>query len=232
LLVEGTIMVRRISNVRFPKRWNFALISKVHPAADVPARVESVAAASARNVLLRHRDGDSGAFAELVAEYRRPVYSYLVRNGIAESDRDDLFQDIFIKIHAAAGQYSADRPLHPWLFTIVANTVRTHYRKRRIRDLVYAEPVDSEPNCNQPDGERVLESAQTATWLQREIEMLPLAQREVLILSCVENLPQNEVADVLGLPVNTVKTHLRRARLALIEKLSRRNANPSGEVPS
>ena len=59
----------------------------------------------------------------LVSRYRAAVYSYLVRCGVAEADRDDLFQEIFIRIHRAASRYRPDCPLHPWLFTIVANAV-------------------------------------------------------------------------------------------------------------
>ena len=184
--------------------------------------------ADERELLLRHRLGDSEAFAGLVAGYRRPVYSYLVRCSIAETDRDDLFQDIFIKIHRSAAQYQDDRPLHPWLFTIVANTVRTYHRKKKVREMVFAEASEREPHAATPDGERQAMAKQTAAWLEQEIQKLPLAQREVLILTCIENLPQKEVAEVLGLPINTVKTNLRRARLALIARRARKH----GEVPS
>jgi len=187
---------------------------------------------SERDLLLLHRGGDPEAFGRLVAEYRRPVYSYLVRCGVADADRDDLFQEIFIKIHAAAAQYDDDRPLHPWLFTIVANTVRTHHRKNKVREMVFADPPAVEPRSANPDGERNAMARQTAAWLEQEIRKLPLAQQEVLILTCIENLPQKEVAGILGLPVNTVKTHLRRARLALIDRLAQRDTNKSGEVPS
>ena len=69
-----------------------------------------------RELLLRHRDGDSSAFPKLVARYRAPVYSYLVRCGVRESDRDDVFQDIFIKIHRAAAQFQSERPLQSLAF--------------------------------------------------------------------------------------------------------------------
>lgn len=177
-----------------------------------------------RELLLRHRDGDPSAFPKLVARYRAPVYSYLVRCGVRESDRDDVFQDIFIKIHRAAAQYQSERPLHPWLFTIVANTVRTHYRKRRVSEIVFMQPSQREPRDPAPDGERVAVARQTATWLEEEIRKLPLMQREVLVLACIENLAQKDIAAALELPLNTVKTHLRRARLALVDKLARRNA--------
>jgi RNA polymerase sigma-70 factor (ECF subfamily) len=185
-----------------------------------------------REWLLRHRGGESGAFAQLVALYRRPVYSYLCRCGVAEADRDDLFQEIFVKIHASAGQYRDDRPAHPWLFTIVANTVRTYVRKNKVREMVFAEPPQSEPPTGDADGERQAMARQTAAWLEGEIRKLPLAQREVLILTCVEYLPQKEVAEILGVPVNTVKTHLRRARLTLVGRMARRDAGETGEVPS
>jgi RNA polymerase sigma factor (sigma-70 family) len=188
--------------------------------------------ATERELLLLHRNGNPAAFAQLVAEYRRPVYSYLVRCGVADADRDDLFQEIFIKIHAAASQYNDTRPLHPWLFTIVANTVRTHHRKNKVREMVFADPPAAEPRAASPDGERHAIARQTAAWLEQEIRKLPLAQQEVLILTCIENLPQKEVAQILGLPVNTVKTHLRRARLALVDRLARRDTDKSGEVPS
>ena len=181
-----------------------------------------------RELLLRHRDGDPSAFPRLVARYRAPVYSYLVRCGVRESDRDDVFQDIFIKVHRAAAQFQSERLLHPWLFTIVANTVRTHHRKQRVKELVFMEPR-REVQDPAPDGERVAVARQTATWLEEEIRRLPFMQREVLVLACIENLAHKEIAAALELPINTVKTHLRRARLALVRKLARRNASMQRE---
>jgi RNA polymerase sigma factor (sigma-70 family) len=176
--------------------------------------------ANERGLLLRYREGDSAAFAELVRQYRAPVFSYLVRCGVHADDRDDLFQEIFIKLHASARQYQADRPLHPWLFTIVANTVRSYVRKRQVRKLLFAEPATHDPASPAPDGERVSAARQTLARLEQRIRLLPLVQREVLLLTCIENLPQQQVARVLKMPVNTVKTHLRRARLALARQLA------------
>ncbi len=86
-----------------------------------------------RTWLSRHCRGDASAFPALLEAYRRPVYGYLVRSGVAEANRDDIFQNIFLKIHAAARSYDPTRPLRPWLFTIVANTVRAPRPRRRPR---------------------------------------------------------------------------------------------------
>jgi RNA polymerase sigma-70 factor (ECF subfamily) len=185
-------------------------------------------APDSRTALLRHRAGDREAFAMLVAEYRRPVYSYLIRCGVAEADRDDLFQSVFLRIHRAAGQYRPELPVHPWIFTIVANEVRSHLRRGRIRQLVFGKGTDApagrEPVDPAPDSERAAQARETVAWLEEEIRRLPLPQREVLILASLEGRPLTEVAQALELPLNTVKTHLRRARLALAHKLAQRQA--------
>jgi len=177
-----------------------------------------------KDLILRHLEGDGDAFAELVDRYRAPVCSYLARCGVASDDRDDLFQDIFIRIHRAASSYDPDRPLHPWLFTIVANAVRNHLRRQRVRSLVGSADEVGEPAATTPGAEQVTAGRQTMAWLEERIKELPLARREVLLLACVEGMSRKEVATVLGLPLGTVKTHLRRARLTLAEQLARRDA--------
>ena len=179
--------------------------------------------------LVRHRDGDAQAFAELVARYRRPVYGYLVRCGVEPAARDDLFQEVFAAIHRGAATYHAERPVKPWVFAIAANVVRSHYRKARGRALT-ALPTDPVAHHTAPDSLELIEAHETAAWLEHAIAALPMAQREVVVLCCIEQLAQEEVAAALGAPVNTVKTHLRRARLALAQALARRQAALRREV--
>jgi len=178
-----------------------------------------------RSWLPRHARGDDGAFAQLVAAYRAPVYGYLVRCGLDGADRDDLFQEVLIKVHRAAPSYQPSRPLKPWLFTIVANTVRSHFR-RPSPPMVVAD--EAQPVVDRAPGvEATAAARQTLAWLEHAIGELPLMQREVVILCCVEEMGQADVATALQIPVNTVKTHLRRARIALARA---RAARDTGEV--
>ena len=196
---------------------------RVSPGRSERQRPVRAVRADERQLLLRHREGDAEAFASLVAEYRSPIYSYLSRCGVDPADRDDLFQEVFIKIHRAAASYQDHRPVHPWIFTIVSNTVRTYLRKRRVRQLVFAEAAAEDPPDPAPDGERSTAARQAAAFVQQELGRLRLVQRQVVLLACVERMALKEVAGVLGIPVNTVKTHLRRARLALAGALARRH---------
>ncbi len=198
---------------------------------DSAKRPQDVVDLEERSLLARHCRGDTDAFPALMSAYRRPVYSYLVRNGVAEADRDDIFQSIFLKIHAAAESYDPSRPLAPWLFTIVANTVRNHFRAHTVP--IAAVPSDDSrdpldlPDPN-PGPEQVAAARETVAWLEEARLALPPAQREVLLLVTVAGLRQQEVAHSLNLPLNTVKTHLRRARLTLADGLADRDAPAGG----
>lgn len=176
-----------------------------------------------RRWLPRHCRGDADAFAELIGAYRRPVYSYLVRCGFPSDVRDDLFQEVFLRVHRAAASYQPSRPLKPWLFTIAANTVRGHLRS------VQGSPLTTEATAGvrdpAPSAVDWAEAKSTLAWLESAIASLPVSQRDVLLLTCIEEMDQNQVASALGLNVNTVKTHLRRARLTLARlRLARERA--------
>jgi RNA polymerase sigma-70 factor (ECF subfamily) len=141
-----------------------------------------------RSWLPRHRRGDPLAFSELLAAYRAPVYGYLARCGIASAARDDLFQDIFLKIHLHADSYQPSRALRPWIFTIVANTLRNHVRDEKARAagrMRYAARVEVEAS---EDTESLVVGEQTAEWIERAVRALPLPQREVLLLVRVAGL--------------------------------------------
>ena len=198
-------------------------------AIEAPEQQRQVVDLEERTWLTRHYRGDSSAFPALLEAYRRPVYSYLVRSGVAEADRDDVFQSIFLKIHSAANSYDPTRPLAPWLFTIVANTVRNHLRDRPIPfSSVQNEDPPEVPDPN-PGPEHITTVRETLTWLEGALLALPPMQREVLLLTAVVGLRQPDIAQSLNLPLNTVKTHLRRARLALAAGLAERNT-PRGDT--
>lgn len=172
-----------------------------------------------RSWLPRHCQGDDRAFPEFMAAYQTMVYTFLKRYGIDLDRRDDLFQDIFLKLHQAASGYDPGQPLRPWVVSIVLNTVRNHRRDRgrHLRVVEYGETPDR-PGAA-PDAQQAAEDSQMADFLETRLRDLPATQREVLALSTFKGLTMKEIAEVTGRPENTVKTHLRRARMALAEAL-------------
>lgn len=164
-----------------------------------------------RTWLPRHGRGDESAFGELVQAYQDPVYGYLYRCGINKQQREDLFQDIFMRIHLSAASYQPHRPLRPWIFTIAANVVRNHFRSQ-----VFNQVEETEHESGLPPLDETLANCQALDWLELAIpRLLPFNQAEVLILTTIKGLQQRDVAEILDLPLNTVKTHLSRARKTL-----------------
>ena len=185
-----------------------------------PPHPSAVPDLAERTWLARHRRGDPTAFPELLGALQSPVYSFIARCGIHHPTKDDLFQEIFMKIHAAAGRYDPHRPLKPWVFTIAANVVRNHLRQAGPRAL----PVEHELPEPFPAADEALERERTVAWVRSAIASLPLEQREVLVLVTLQGLSQAAVSEALEIPVNTVKTRLHRARLRLAQGLAQRRA--------
>lgn len=205
------------------KGGRFVNLASSELVSEAPEERPDVVDLEERSWLARHRRGDSSAFPALMAAYRRPVYSYLVRSGVAEADRDDVFQAIFLKIHAAAGSYDPARPLAPWLFTIAANSVRNHLRDEGRRRAVGGAQDFERPSGDH--GPRALaEIGETLAWLEQALPRLPFEQREVLLLGSVGGLRLQDIAAVLEIPLNTVKTLTRRARVSLAKSLAEHGA--------
>jgi RNA polymerase sigma-70 factor, ECF subfamily len=204
------------------------------PMVEAETRVDEAdpkAACADGALLLSHLGGDETAFPRLVRAWAGPIYGYLARAGVAASEREDLFQDVFVKVHRAASEFDPRRPFKPWLFAVAVNTVRNHVRDRARRPGPPLEVVTESEADPGPSAQSVLEARETARLLERQLAQLPLAQREVLVLCCIERLPQADVAHALDIPVNTVKTHLRRARMAMAHALAGHRRRVEREVP-
>lgn len=166
--------------------------------------------------LLRAGQPDD-AFAQLVPAYRRRVfgiaYGILRDRGAAE----DVAQEIFVKLWQGLGGYDGRAKLSTWIYAIARNASISALRKRprgiSLSDPAVAAEADAlESTAAPPDAE----DAQ----LWRAVEALPDRQRQVVTLFYQDDRTTEEVAEMLGIPVNTVKTHLHRARARLAVALA------------
>lgn len=157
------------------------------------------------------------AFAQLVPAYRRRVfgivYGILRDRGAAE----DVAQEIFVKLWQGLDGYDGRAKLSTWIYAIARNASISALRKRprgiSLSDPAVAAEADAlESTAAPPDAE----DAQ----LWRAVEALPDKQRQVVTLFYQDDRTTDEVAEMLGMPVNTVKTHLHRARARLAVALA------------
>jgi RNA polymerase sigma factor (sigma-70 family) len=174
------------------------------------------------------RDLD-GSFDELVGAYQRLVFGLALRVVADRADAEEVAQDTFERAYWALAGYQAERVaamrLRPWLATITLNLARNRRRRRPPparpledgdgRPLAVAAPAAAEPAA-------VAERGQERELWAELLAGLPRGWREAVVLRHVEGLPYAEVAEVLGRPVGTVKTHVHRGVRQLRELLEAR----------
>ena len=173
-------------------------------------------------VVKRVIDGDLDAFSVLVDRYQNRIYSVALNYVINRDDAVDVVQDTFVKAYMKLRTFDSASAFYTWLYRIAVNTAIDFLRKRRARptdsldDEKYTdagyEPVSSDPAA---DPERVAVASEQGVALRKAIASLSQKLRSVIILHDVEGLSQEEVADVLRVPVGTVKSRVSRARAEL-----------------
>lgn len=177
---------------------------------------------SDNELLQRHLDGDAGAFAALVGRYRAELFNFLARfTGSAEL-AEDVFQETFLQLHLSAGAFDISRRLKPWLFTIAANKARDALRSRSRRKTV---PLDAEVagsendrttyadllQADLPAPEESSMNLETRQAVQKIVSEMPENLRAVLLLGYFHDLPYQEIAEIVGAPLGTVKSRLHAA---------------------
>lgn len=188
-----------------------------------PKRSTAVRKPTDEELLLRHRaTGDREAFEELVHRYERELYSYLRRyTGDAEL-AEDVFQATFFQVHQKAHLYQEGRPVRPWLYTIATHQAVDALRKAGRHRSVSLDArsttgeMDTDALVNllsdeTPSPEEELEEAERREWVREQIDALPEHLRRVVLLTYYQGLKYREVAEILGVPVGTMKSRLHTA---------------------
>jgi RNA polymerase sigma-70 factor (ECF subfamily) len=154
------------------------------------------------------------AFERLVPSYRRRVfglaYGILRDRGAAE----DLAQEVFVKLWQALPKYDGRAQLSTWIYAITRNAAISALRGRR-RSVSLSDPAVQE----EVEGVATAATVESDAALWRQVEALPDKQRQAVILYYQDERSVDEVAAMMGVPVNTVKTHLHRARASLAAAL-------------
>ncbi|HPF34335.1 MAG TPA: sigma-70 family RNA polymerase sigma factor [Candidatus Krumholzibacteria bacterium] len=166
------------------------------------------------------RDEES-AFRLLVERWERPIHAYFWRMTGDGDEARDLAQDVFIKVHAHAGNYRPEGKFKSWLFRIAGNRARSWARRRKIVDWVRFDGFqhDRATNARLPDA--ALQSEQTGALVRAAVASLPPRQREALVLRRYHEMSQREIADAMDVSEGAVESLLVRAMQTLRQSLAR-----------
>jgi RNA polymerase sigma-70 factor (ECF subfamily) len=188
----------------------------------VSERVDLVSATDQEIVALA-REGREAAYRELVRRYERPVFSLVLRMVRDRQLAEDLAQETFVKALNAIATYRPEYKFSSWIFKIANNAAIDHLRRREVNTL----SLDGAPNATSQDdieatalqvGDKTetplaeLESRELGSAIERAIGQLRPEYRSCILLRHVEGLAYEEIAQMLDLPLGTVKTYIHRAR--------------------
>lgn len=180
-----------------------------------------------RQLIERCRNGDREAFDELVRRYERQAYNLAYRLSGNYDDASDVVVEAFVRAFQGLHTFRGDANFGTWLHRVVVNTFLDMRKRSKGRQHISLEEqleLDGDTFTRQiedtsPGPQELVEQEEREEVLQRAIEQLSPDRRILIVLYHFENLSYEEIAQMLKLPVGTVKSRLNRARLALREIL-------------
>src|SRR5215469_2857760 len=166
---------------------------------------------SDEHLILEFQRGSREAFTELFERYRDPVYGYFRRRLDNPARAEELAQETFFAVLRGVEKYEPRATFRTYLYAIASRQLLGEWRRAK-RESPPAVQVESEAATADDPGD--------ALWLRRAIGQLDEEQREVLLLREYEQLSYEEIASILRIPLNTVRSRLFRARMQLKTLLS------------
>jgi RNA polymerase sigma-70 factor (ECF subfamily) len=180
--------------------------------------------------------GELSAFDELVRRWDRRIQGAAYRILGSEDESRDVAQEAFLKAYRGLGTFKQEARFSSWLYQIALNLCRDRLRRRRGRMLVSLEALNEEgeavPVGKGPSALEIVEARDLSRTVAKAMEQLPEEQREVIVLKEYEGLTFLEIAEVLGLPVSTVKTRLYRGLGQLRQQLASQGVRGAATVPA
>lgn len=169
--------------------------------------------------------GKQERFGELVERYQGRLVNYLFRLVRSQDDALDLAQEIFVKVYQALDRYDPHYKFSTWLFRVAQNAAIDQIRRRRLQLVSFDRPTENDEDrpwefaSPDPDPYGDLRNRERGAAIQRAIDALPWEYRELIVLRHFGELSYDEIAQLKGMPLGTVKNKLFRARQLLKESL-------------
>jgi RNA polymerase sigma-70 factor, ECF subfamily len=174
-------------------------------------------AASDRELVVTALNGVEGSFEELVRRYQRPISAYVYRMVGNYESALDLTQEIFIKVYSSLTRYRDEFKFSTWIYKIAHNAAVDHLRRSATREQSLVMEHDGDQfdlplECGRLSPEQESERKERRGEIESVIRTLPANYRELIILRHSQDLSYEEIVEVTGLPLGTVKNRLFRAR--------------------
>ena len=171
--------------------------------------------------------GREASFEELVRRYQRPIAAYVYRMVGDYDSALDLTQEVLIKVYNSLARYRSEFKFSTWIYKIAHNAAIDHLRRHAVREQALTCSVDGERRevaieSRRPTPEQESERRERRSEIESVVQLLQASYRELIVLRHSHDLSYDEIAEVTGLPLGTVKNRLFRAREAMRDLLVQR----------
>ncbi len=184
--------------------------------------LDALSPMSDEDLMSQFQAGTVEAFNILVGRYKDPLTNYIYRFLGDMKECEDLLQETFLRVYRNRHSYRRIARFSTWLYTIAGNLARSEYRKRKRRRISSLQSVnknDEEYEMEVPDEtfspDKDTESSIQDFYIQDALGKIPEEFREVVVLRDVQQLSYEEIAEITGLPMGTVKSRINRGRTKL-----------------
>jgi RNA polymerase sigma-70 factor (ECF subfamily) len=191
-------------------------------------------------LLEQYKAGNELAFREIVDRYKNPLYSFLRRFLNKQDLVEDVFQETFLQLYTSKDKFDSSRPLHPWLFTIAANKAKDALRKMQRTSAMSIGAIADSGGVSIDDVVNMLASytitpetevskTETAENVRKIVANMPENLRAILILAYFEQFSYKQMAEILSIPIGTVKSRLHTAVVYFTKKWNDANRSTGSE---
>jgi RNA polymerase sigma-70 factor (ECF subfamily) len=187
----------------------------------------SLSAITDGELVVRAIGGREDGFEELVRRYQRPIAAYVYRMVGDYDSALDLTQEVFIKVYASLARYRSEYKFSTWIYKIAHNAAVDHLRRYSTREQSLTGEADGAQyelplECGKPTPEQESERRERRAEIESVVDGLSPAYRELVVLRHSHDLSYDEIAEVTGLPLGTVKNRLFRAREVMRQQFLQR----------
>jgi len=172
------------------------------------------------------RNGDPDLYGEIMERYQGKLFAYLYRLIGSKEEAEDLLQDVFIKAYRNLMSFDAERKFSSWIYRIAHNEAVNRIKRKSLKRFISWESITS---TKDKINTATTEEGPDKDWLRKEmkqevadaIEKLPGKYKQVLLLRYYDDKSYEEISEILGRPVNTVGTLIKRAKEKLSEEIKK-----------
>lgn len=172
-------------------------------------------------ILKDAKHGNIDAFEQILHIYEKQIFSYLYRFVNQKEDAEDLTQNTFLKLYKNIKAIDINKNFNAWLYKIATNTAYDWLRKKRRHKELFIEDSNAVETIEDESAYDILDSAYNTEFIIKALNAIKPIYKSILLLFYQDELSYQEISEALSIPINTVKSHLYRAKKSLKEHLTK-----------